>query len=175
MMSAEQSDRKRLEAAHQLVSRNKVVASKLHRYSSTFRLLSALLLGKAPVNTIPIDDILSAKENGQVRRVGPDRYFQNLLSMVDEALDADVGVVVLLLPTNRSGPHPTPSEQRPYRSYADMVAVEKKIEIIDMDMVYEPLPAPSLEDRFVDFVHPAASGHADIASELCEVIRDDKN
>lgn len=175
MMSAGQSDRDRLEAAQHLVSRNRIVASTLHEYSSTFRLLTALLLRGIPVNTVPIDAILSAKDNGEVRRVSPDRYFENLQFMVDRAHDANVQVVILLLPTNRSGPHPTAFEQRPYRSYADMVAADKGVEIIDMDIVYEPLPAQSLKNRFIDLVHPGALGHADIASELCEIMRDDKD
>ena len=83
--------------------------------------------------------------------------------------------IILLLPSNSDGGNGLDETVVQYRLAADKLAYDSGVELVDMEMVYNPLPQNSRKSRFIDEVLPSVHGHADIASELCEIVRLDEN
>ena len=79
--------------------------------------------------------------------------------------------IILLLPSNSDGGNGLDETVVQYRLAAVKLAHEAGTELVDMEMVYNPSPQDFRKSRFIDEVHPSVHGHADIASELCEIVR----
>jgi len=118
-------------------------------------------------SVININDILSGKEYGDVKRVDISEYKVNLEAMIKLVQKNNATPIILLHPTNTTGPHPSDDEQGPYRLVAKDIAEKYSVQVIDFDEVFtETLRA----DSFLDVVHPSAFGHQQIADTLCQQI-----
>lgn len=172
MMKTNLSDREQISNARTVQKQHMFNTAEVMKISPIFRLLKGAIFHWfwAEPKRIEINAILHGQDRGMAVRVTPKEYGENIDEMVNLITEASAQALILQLPTNRSKPHPEMEEIQGYKSSGDRVGRDRNVPVLDMDMVYLPLPPSSISDRFVDFVHPSPSGHADIATELCEII-----
>ena len=163
MMSAPTTDSHRIQMSNQIARINQIVSSKMHQWSPTIRLMSAIHFGTNAVETIPINNILNASESGKEMRVSAGQYSVNLTEMVQSIQSMGAQPLLVLLPTNNSTP--SKKQQTPYRSAAAEVAAHHGIIVVDFDQI------ELSKDIFLDIVHPNRKGHSEIAQEICDLLK----
>lgn len=167
MLPAKISDTERIYQIQQIEKNNKVLRSWLYNNSFTYHLLKDGLTPTRDPSIININDILSGKEYGDVKRVDTSEYKANLEAMITLVQKHSATPIILLHPTNTAGPHPSNDEQGPYRLAAKDVADNYNVQVIDLDEVFND---KLRTDFFLDVVHPSSFGHQHIAGTMCKQI-----
>ena len=173
LMFSEQHDDDFMEGLNRLDIHQKLMRNFIFSYSPAIRLVSRswFTYVKPLPPPILVNKVLVGEDEGRLRRVPTNRYAQNTKEMINMVRAYGAEPIILLLPSNKSEGNLPDEATLQYRLRADKIAYEEGVELVDMEMIYEPLPEEALGTRFVDEVHPSIQGHADIASELCELIR----
>ena len=117
---------------------------------------------------LAVNRVLKGDDSGTLRRVSLAQYSYNIKSMIDIVRAHGAEPIILLLPSNESGLDETMVR---YRLVADKLAYENGVNLVDMEKVFKQLPSEKRKLRFIDEVHPSVLGHAEIATELCNIVR----
>ena len=173
LMFAEQPDDVFLQELREVDAHHKRLKKGFWTSSRVFQLLNRIWFSAFHSLPPPTSVYTLLKGEGEVRRVSKMHYIENMMAMAELSHEYGAKVVFLQHPTNRALFEDADPIAQDYRHGLDAAASKAGFMVLDMDMVYQPLPKRALKDRFLDEVHPSIQGHADIASELCELIRGD--
>ena len=142
-------------------------------HSSAFRLLATFLVGGRGERLVMVRARQSWPTD-TVRRVPPRRYGELLDGLVREAAGRGVGVA-LLGPTSRDLVEPEPGAPSPsdvYREVQRRVAEHHGLPLADVTPPFQGVArAHSVDQLFVDALHPSGAGQRIMADTLATTLR----